>query len=115
MNTNEKAGVVSTGPERLHQGHGKPSATPRKWQRVLSALAQGTTLNRFEAAGQLRDWCLNTTIDQLQKRGVKILRTEETVPGAYGPVHCLRYSLAPESAEHARTLLGKKEACASTS
>jgi hypothetical protein len=84
----------------------KPSATPRKWQRVLRALLDGRTLNRFQAARELRDWCLNTTVSQLEQRGLKIDRRDETVPGAFGPVHCCRYRLADDSRERARQLLG---------
>jgi len=82
------------------------SSTPRKWQRILAALVSGKTLNRFEAAKELRDWCLNTTISQLERRGLTIYRREETVPGAFGPVHCCRYWLAPQSVALACELLG---------
>lgn len=82
------------------------SATLRKWQQVLRAFVDGRTLNRFEAARELRDWCLNTTVSQLEQRGVTILRRDEVVPGAYGPVHCCRYWIAPESHQSALALLG---------
>ncbi len=72
------------------------SATPRKWQRVLHAFVDGRSLNRFEAARELRDWCLNTTVSQLEQRGVVILRRDETVPGAFGTVHCCRYWISPD-------------------
>ena len=73
---------------------------------MTSVLLGGRTLNRFEAAREFRDSCLNTTISQLEKRGLTIHRKNETVPGAFGPVHCCRYWLAPESRAHARALLG---------
>ena len=79
---------------------------PRKWARVLRALVDGRTLNRFEAARELRDWCLNTTISQLEQRGITVLRHDETVPGAFGAVRCCRYKIAPESVQFARGLLG---------
>lgn len=82
------------------------SRTPRKWQRVLQAFIDGRSLNRFESARELRDWCLPTTVSQLEARGVKILRHDETVPGAFGPVRCSRYCLAPESRATASKLLG---------
>ena len=84
----------------------QPSATSRKWQRVLRALYNGRNLNRFEAARDLRDWCLNTTISQLERRGLTIARREESVPGAYGDVRCCRYRLADESRARAAELLG---------
>src|SRR5258705_493757 len=79
---------------------------PRKWARILRALLDGRRLNRFEAARELRDWCLNTTVSQLERRGLRILRKDEVVPGAFGPVHCCRYWLAPESTARAHELLG---------
>jgi hypothetical protein len=81
-------------------------AQPRKWKRILRALVDGRSLNRFEAARELRDWVLNTTVSQLEQRGLSITRREEIVAGAFGPVHCMRYSLAPESIQRARELLG---------
>lgn len=98
--------AIDPGPDATPQGSAKPSATPRKWQRVLKALLEGRSLNRFEAARELRDWCLNTTISQLERRGVIILRHDESVPGAFGDVHCCRYWLSPHSAQRAAELLG---------
>lgn len=95
-----------------HTGRGQPSATPgaaqppRKWARILAYLLAGRSLNRFEAYRELRDSCLNTTVSQIEHRGVKVSRKEETVPGAFGPVRCCRYWLAPESLARARELLG---------
>ena len=45
-------------------------------------------------------------LSQLEARGVTILRREEVVQGQFGPVHCCRYWLAPESFDRARELLG---------
>jgi hypothetical protein len=87
-------------------GPANHSATPRKWQRVLRWFFDGGTLNRFDAYRELRDSCLNTTVSQIELRGVKILRKDETVPGAFGPVHCCRYWISPESLQRARDLLG---------
>lgn len=103
-NSPAAAGTAGTGVSNTKPA--QRSATLLKWQRVLGALVDGRTLNRFEAARELRDWCLNTTISQLEDRGLKILRKEESVPGAFGPVRCCRYWLADESVELARTLLG---------
>jgi hypothetical protein len=82
------------------------SCTNRKWQRVLRAFLSGRSYNRFEATRELRDWCLHTTVSQLERRGVRIDREDETVPGQFGPVHCKRYRLAPESRTRAAELLG---------
>lgn len=116
--TPKREGLASVatdpGPEDKTQGSAKRNCTAdanqpeRKWRRVLRALLDGRTLNRFEAARELKDWCLNTTISQLEARGVTILRRDESVPGAFGPVHCCRYTLAPESAERARQLIEQR-------
>lgn len=105
------AGGTAAGLEQ--QGRTDGSATgrnaqPRKWARVVAAfLDRGLRgLNRFEAWRELRDSCLNTTVSQIERRGVKILRREETVRGAFGPVHCCRYWLSPEGVRRARELLG---------
>ena len=84
------------------------SAQPRKWQRVLLAfLDRGQQgWNRFESARELRDHVLPTTVSQLEQRGIKILRRDETLPGYYGPVTCSRYWLDPASVARARELIG---------
>ena len=99
------------GPQDNNSGRIEGSATgaptqPRKWARVLQAFLDGRTFNRFDAYRELRDSCLNTTVSQIEARGVVMLRSEETVPGAFGPVRCMRYRLAPESLQRARELLG---------
>lgn len=83
-----------------------PAQRPeRKWRRVLAALLNGS-LNRFDATrAPVKDWVLPSTISELQKRGIIIFSTPETVMGSYGAVHCARYSLAPESRELALQLL----------
>lgn len=85
--------IVAQGPER-------------KWRRVVRALLAGS-LNRWEATRPpVKDWVLPSTISELEKRGIVIDRKPETVVGAYGDVHCVRYWIAPQSRELARTLLG---------
>ncbi len=80
---------------------------PRKWKRVAQAFYDGRRLNRFEAARTLRDWCLPSTVSGLEARGLVILRTDEMVPGAFGPVRCCRYWLAPGSRALAAELLAE--------
>lgn len=104
----EGAAETSTADRDVDHNATTPAAQPRKWQRVLRAfLDRGERgWNRFECARDVRDWCLPTTVSQLEARGVKILRRDETLAGHYGPVTCSRYWLAPESIERARELLG---------
>ena len=98
------------GSEQQIQIRTERSATPRKWQRVLRAFVDGRSLNRFEAARELRDWVLPTTVSQLERRGILIFRHDETVPGAYGPVHCCRYRIAPASVALGHELLSRPTA-----
>ena len=97
---------TSAGRGQRHTGGAEHSATPRKWQRVLAAFVEGRTFNRFDAYRELRDSCLNTTISQIEQRGVTILRREETVPGHFGPVYVKRYWIAPDALQRAHELLG---------
>lgn len=101
-------GTAATGMGQ-QQREPHDSATPRKWQRTLKAFVDGRSLNRWEAARALRDWCLPSTVAELQARGVMILRKDEIVTGAFGPVRCCRYWLAPQSLQRARALLGYPE------
>ena len=112
------AGDTAAGSEH-QQGQAEGSATSHqaqgtKWQRVLAAfLMRGLHgWNRFEAARELRDHVLPTTVSQLEKRGVRISRREETIEGHYGPITCARYWLAPEGCQRARDLLGYQTASA---
>jgi len=98
-------GIGNSKPEQ-------PSATVGakqvpKWLRVLGGFVDRGSRgwNRFEAARELRDHVLPTTVSQLERRGLTILRKEETVPGAFGPVHCCRYWLDPESRDRALKLV----------
>lgn len=81
-----------------------------KLRRVLAAFVAGRSLNRFDAARDVRDWCLHSTVSELESKGVRIDRAPEVVPGHYGPVHCKRYRLAPdtENVAHAKALLGAR-------
>lgn len=107
MTINKKPGGAGGRTPGL-EGTSKPhvSSTARKWQRVLRAFADGRSLNRWEAVRELRDWCLHTTVAGLEARGVRIDRVDEVVPGQFGPIHCKRYRLAPESRAKAAELLG---------
>lgn len=78
---------------------------PPKWKRVLAALAAGRSLNRWEAARELRDWCLHSTVAGLETRGLRIDRSDEVIEGHFGPIHCKRYRINPASLDLARRLL----------
>lgn len=73
---------------------------------VLAAFAAGQSLNRFEAYARLHDSVLNTTVSEIQKRGIRVSRCDEVVRGYRGStVHCSRYWLEPEERERARAML----------
>jgi hypothetical protein len=81
-------------------------STPPKWQRVLAALLTGKTYNRFEAARQLHDHCLHSTVSTIQSKGVPIHRREERIPGYQGiETRCCRYWLPQSSFQKAREIL----------
>lgn len=93
-------------------GESNNTAIPKKWQRVLSALLDGRTFNRFEAERQLNDHCLHTTVSTLQDMGVTIPREYETVPGYQGiPTRVCRYWLeqSEPNLRRASFLLGRSD------
>jgi len=88
----------------------KPKAL-RKWVRVLHALADGRSFNRFEAERELRDHVLPSTVADLQRRGLNVERKTERVPGYAGvPTDCCRYWLSPLSLNRAREILAAANA-----
>ncbi|OYQ70548.1 hypothetical protein B9T13_04625 [Wohlfahrtiimonas chitiniclastica] len=61
---------------------------------VYQAIAKDEGLNRFEAV-KIGDWCLNSTISVLKKKGVPIVGQYEKVPTKHGKdVFVKRYRLA---------------------
>ncbi|HZM33878.1 MAG TPA: hypothetical protein VFC18_05220 [Burkholderiales bacterium] len=100
------AGASALGKSRSSARDPSSPAFLYKWQRVLHALLGGRSFNRFEAAHELRDWCLHSTVAGLEKRGLVIERKAEVVGGAFGPVHCCRYWLAKDSKPLACAVLG---------
>lgn len=72
--------------------------TDTKMGRVLAALLDGKSYNRFEAERWLHDHCLNSTVSDLQIAcGIKISREFEIVTGFNGkPTKCCRYWIEPE-------------------
>lgn len=108
--TNQTKSPVTAGNgpglENFTQSNHTTTERPRKWCRVLAAMAHGKTFNRFEAERELSDHCLHSTASVLQGKGVTIHRRDEIVPGYRGiATHVKRYWLAPESLERARELL----------
>lgn len=88
---------AATGNEATNQSthapkHNKPQT---KINRVFLALASGRSYNRFEAARELHDTCLHSTVSDIQQRfDVQIDRSFEVVPGYQGaPTHVCRYRL----------------------
>lgn len=75
-----------------------------KLARVLTALAQGHRLNRFDAE-QLGDHVLNTTVSMLEKRGVRIARKLVEVGGRFGTFHCCEYWIDDADRDAASRLL----------
>lgn len=87
------------------------TAKATKLATILSILASGKSLNRFEAE-TFHDHCLNTTVSILQNGyGILIDRARETVPclGGKDRVSVNRYWLNsdPENVKLARETLSK--------
>lgn len=100
---------AGTGQGSNQTSHVDNSKRPLKWQRVLSALVNGRSFNRFQAEHELHDHALHSMVSNLQGKGVVIHRHDEVVPGYQGiPTHVCRYWLAPDSRDHALILLGRK-------
>lgn len=94
------------------QNHNRPVLTrliqrSTKIGRILSVLATGAKLNRFEAE-PLGDHCLHSTVATIQQRyGIGVSRRDEVVCGYGGhQTRCCRYWLEPEQQEKAARLLG---------
>lgn len=82
------------------------SQRPTKIKRVLSELARGRSLQRFEAES-LGDHCLHSTIARIEKLGIRVARREEVVRGFAGhPTRVVRYWLDEESRLRAAKFLG---------
>lgn len=80
-----------------------------KLGRILSALATGRSLNRFDAE-RLGDHCLNTTISKIERHGLLVSRREEVVPGYGGHrARVMRYWLSDDHRKQAAALLGLLE------
>lgn len=99
--------VAASGQGTNNNRRAQLTKPPQKWKRVLAAMAEGRSFNRFEAERVLNDHCLHSTVSTIQAKGVQIERRDEVVPGYQAiPTHVCRYWLAEENRERARRLLG---------
>jgi hypothetical protein len=73
-------------------------------ERVLAVFVAGGVLDRWAAARQTRDSCLNTTVSQIEADGIKIDRSPAVAEGVYGTVHYRQYRLQPEPENVARAV-----------
>ncbi len=78
-----------------------------KLHSVISHLASGNTLHRFQAVSTCHDYVLNSTVSGFQREyGISVARELITVPGHAGSrVTVANYWLTPESAKAASKLL----------
>ena len=76
----------------------KPKA-PTKLERVLTYLATGRSLHRFEAEREVNDHCLHSTMSEIKHSlGISYQVKYETVPGWRGhPTRVARYWLDAEA------------------
>ncbi len=109
MDEKESSAESRNSPSQIAgESHAQYIKPPKKWARVMVALVRGERLHRFDAERLYHDHTLPSTISELQKKGVKIARREEAVPGYRGePAYVARYWLDPdpENVARARALL----------
>lgn len=74
---------------------------------VMRAFASGNSYNRFQAAQELHDHCLHSTVSTIQDLGIQVSRRRETVPCVRGTrtASVNRYWLETDEREKARALL----------
>lgn len=84
--------------------------TQTKISRILTILASGRSINRFEAE-PLGDHCLHSTVSAIERRyGIRVDRREEVIAGYAGhPTRCCRYWLSHDEAIRAGSLLGVRD------
>lgn len=107
MNETKSPLAATSGQGTIHNRRAHPTKPPQKWKRVLAAMAEGRSYNRFEAERVLSDHCLHSTVSTIQGKGIRVERRDEVVPGYQGiPTHVCRYWLGPSEREKAAALLG---------
>ena len=80
-----------------------------KLGRILTVLAAGRSLHRFEAE-RLGDHCLHSTISKIERYGIRVDRREENVLGFGGhKTRVMRYSLPEDERRRAVAMLGLRE------
>jgi len=87
------------GPEKADTGNSTTPKDPTKIERVLTYLAPGRSLNRFEAEREVNDHCLHSTMSDIKHvLGIPYRVKYETVPGWHGhPTRVARYWLDAEA------------------
>lgn len=83
------------GPERADAGNYSTLKDPTKLERVLTYLATGRSLHRFEAEREVNDHCLPSTMSEIKHGlGIPYRVAYDTVPGWHGhPTRVARYWL----------------------
>ena len=76
----------------------------KKWQRILTYLARGGRLTRFDAE-KLGDHALNTTVANLGRKGISVSRKPTLLQGRFGNIRCKTYWLEPDERQRAMRLL----------
>lgn len=104
-------------PAGTEANHGSSKSTPtitqlpaaRKWQRFLTALLESPRTSRELELAPVFDHCAHSTAAELRKKGIDLVAEIIEISGYHGqPARIARYSIAPESVERARRLLGRR-------
>lgn len=81
-----------------------PDRRVYKWKTTLAPMANGEALTRFDAE-RFGEHTLNSTIPIFEGKGLTVAREWVKVPGRFGEIRCLRYSLSPAEQKRAQQLL----------
>lgn len=81
--------------------------TARKWQRWLKAVLESPKTSRELEQAPVFDHVAHSTASEVRKMGITVITEMVEISGYAGlPARVARYSVAPESRERARRLVG---------
>ena len=89
----------------MDPGQGAAINPATKRGRILSELATGRKMTRFDAE-PLGDHCLPSTVSGLERFGITISRRTVRIEGRHGTFHCAEYWLEDDERQRARIMLG---------
>jgi hypothetical protein len=87
----------------------KQPRVARKWQRWLRAVLESPKTSRELELPPVFDHVAHSTASEVRKRGINVITEMVTIRGYCGePARVARYSIAADSVEMARRLIGEQ-------